>query len=131
MSRERNDTDSAGIPAVGGDRIDCSIATLERRFLIALKDEQEKPSPDNSLIALFCDGVRLGREYCNAMKTPIARVTDRASGVAEKGLRDLEIDVAMERMTIGEALRLAAAPARQEEEQEELRDETLMPQSER
>jgi hypothetical protein len=55
------------LPAVVGDRIDCSIATFERRALVALAHEQAKLAPDNALIALYCDAVRLGREYCNAM----------------------------------------------------------------
>lgn len=49
--------------------IDCTLAFFEQRCLIALRDEQEKLLPGNHLIALYCDAVRLAREYCDAMKS--------------------------------------------------------------
>lgn len=60
------------LPAVGGRRIDCSNATFERRALIALANEQAKLSPDNALVALYCDAVRLTREYSDAMNASLA-----------------------------------------------------------
>ncbi len=50
------------LPSVEG-RLDCSIANFEHRGQLALREEQSKVSPNNWLIALLCDGVRLAREY--------------------------------------------------------------------
>jgi hypothetical protein len=55
-------------PAVGGRRIERTIADLERAALVCLAEEQEKPNPDNALIAVLCDTVRLGREYADSMR---------------------------------------------------------------
>jgi hypothetical protein len=46
-----------------------SNADFERRCLVYLAEEQDKLSPDNGLIALLCDGVRLAREYSAAMQS--------------------------------------------------------------
>lgn len=54
------------LPAVAG-RMECSNAEFERRCLVMIMHEQERASPDNALIALLCDGVRLAREYSAAM----------------------------------------------------------------
>jgi len=54
------------LPAVAG-RMQCSNAEFERRCLISIADEQDKLMPDNSLVALLCDGVRMAREYSAAM----------------------------------------------------------------
>lgn len=50
-------------PLVAGD-LDCSLAVFECRALRCLKDESDKIAPDNNLIAVLCDAVRLKREYC-------------------------------------------------------------------
>lgn len=73
------------LPAVGGRRLDCSVATYERRALLALKTEQEKIAPDNALIAVLCDAVRLGREYCDAMQGPQDASIDSNSATAASG----------------------------------------------
>ena len=49
------------LPAVAG-RMECSNAEFERRCLIYIAEEQDKLMPDNALMALLCDGVRLARE---------------------------------------------------------------------
>ena len=51
------------LPAVGGRRLDCSNNEFERRCLVCLMREQEKPNPDNLVIAVLCDAVRCVREY--------------------------------------------------------------------
>ena len=55
------------LPAVGGRRVETSLADLEYRARIRLQAEQGKPLPDNALIALLCDTVRLCREYADMM----------------------------------------------------------------
>lgn len=49
------------LPKVGG-RLERTVSALERAALIYVMREQEKLSPDNALIAVLCDTVRLCRE---------------------------------------------------------------------
>ena len=53
------------LPEVGGRRMLRAHDEFERACKIHLMDEQEKISPDNSLVALLCDAVRLSREFCD------------------------------------------------------------------
>jgi hypothetical protein len=39
-----------------------SLADFERSCLVHIEEEQQRPNPDNSLIAVLCDAVRLTRE---------------------------------------------------------------------
>ncbi len=45
-----------------------SIAYFDHRCKVRLYEEQRKPDPDNALIALLCEAVRLGREYARLEK---------------------------------------------------------------
>lgn len=51
------------LPQVGGSVLQCSLSEFEHRCRVYLMREQEKIAPDNGLIAVLCDGVRLAREY--------------------------------------------------------------------
>ncbi len=51
------------LPAVAGRIMDRSIGMFEQACLVQLEGEQAKIRPDNHLIAILCDAVRLGREY--------------------------------------------------------------------
>ncbi len=53
------------LPEVDGRRIDCTRPEFERRRRAFLQKEQRKTSPDDDLIALLCDAVRLSREYAD------------------------------------------------------------------
>jgi len=55
------------LPKVEGG-LDRSIEDLERACLVLIGDEQEKINPDNALIAVLCDSVRMGREYCGYLQ---------------------------------------------------------------
>ena len=57
---------SKELPVVDG-RMECSIATFERRCRLAIDQEQGRSNPDTHLIAILCDAIRLGREYAEAM----------------------------------------------------------------
>ncbi len=48
---------------VGGDYMETSIAVFAHRCEVLIEEEQRKPLPNNALIAVLCDGVRLTREY--------------------------------------------------------------------
>lgn len=58
-------TEPVTLPEVAG-RLDRSYADFERACLVLLADEQRKPNPDNALIAVLCDAVRLTREVVEA-----------------------------------------------------------------
>ena len=59
------------LPSVGGRRIDCTNAMFEHRCRVYLDHEQKKVAPDNGLIALLCDAVRLAREYNDSMQRSV------------------------------------------------------------
>lgn len=63
---------SRALPLVGGRRLESTIAEFENRCLVAMYEEQIKPLPNNALIALYCEAVRLAREYVDAMKAPVS-----------------------------------------------------------
>ena len=45
-------------------RLTCSIEDFSNRCEVLIEEEQNKLSPDNALIAVLCDAIRLGRrEY--------------------------------------------------------------------
>jgi len=51
------------LPDVAGRACEVSIARLEHQALGCLRTEQDKPCPDNALLAVLCNTVRLCREY--------------------------------------------------------------------
>lgn len=51
-----------GRQIVGGERMERSIADFVRACECLIVDEQEEASPDNALISVLCDAVRLTRE---------------------------------------------------------------------
>lgn len=58
--------DNHGLPAVGGRRMDRSLADFERACRVLLMEEQERVSPNNALISVLCDAVRLSREHLDS-----------------------------------------------------------------
>lgn len=65
---EEVDAGMPTLPEVGGRRLHCSNAEFERRCLVHLAREERKLEPDNGLVALLGDAVRLAREYTDAMQ---------------------------------------------------------------
>jgi hypothetical protein len=63
------------LPEICGRRMLGSIVEQEHRCKVLIGMEQEKVSPDNALIAVLCEAVRLGREYTDFVggKVPYAR----------------------------------------------------------
>ena len=58
------------LPSVAGRMVTGTLADLMRRAQRFLADEQDKPMPDNALIGVLCDTVRLVREHVDAQKRP-------------------------------------------------------------
>jgi len=53
---------------VAGRRMLREVSVFERDCLQMIFDEQEKLAPDNALIALLCDAVRLAREHTDSQQ---------------------------------------------------------------
>ena len=80
------------LPAVGGRRVETSLADLEYRARVHLQAEQGKPSPDNALIALLCDTVRLCREQADLMACHPRSVEELLERlITEAGKRDIAL----------------------------------------
>lgn len=50
------------LPEIAG-RLDCSLDDFERSCRTCILEEQQSISPNNALIAVLCNAVRLKREY--------------------------------------------------------------------
>lgn len=57
-----------GLPEVCGETLPCSLSTYIHRCRVALANEQAKLNPDNVVVELLCDAVRLAREYDHYMR---------------------------------------------------------------
>lgn len=62
-----------GLPIVAGDFMTTSISQHEQACRVLLMEEQEKPLPNNALIATLCESVRMGREYCNSRSATLEK----------------------------------------------------------
>lgn len=77
---------------VAGDTITRTLAGFQQACAVHLVDEQAKPLPDNSLIALLADAVRLSREcssHAAALTAKDARILEleAESNAYEEGLK--------------------------------------------
>ena len=54
--------------------MECSVADLGRACLVLIEEEQRKPRPDTRLIAVLCDSIRLGREFCELAQARMSEV---------------------------------------------------------
>jgi len=64
------------LPAVAGRQISTSLAEFERKCLVLLEEEQRLPCPNNAIIAVLCESVRLKREYCDVIQVQALPVRD-------------------------------------------------------
>jgi hypothetical protein len=53
------------LPEVAGDRLLVSHADFEQSCKVLLAEEQEKILPNNAIVSVLCDAVRLSREHCH------------------------------------------------------------------
>ncbi len=49
-------------------RMGRSIAEHERACLVLIEEEQSKIAPNNALISVLCDSVRMGREWVDSLR---------------------------------------------------------------
>lgn len=55
------------LPIVEGRRLDGTLEEFVRSCRVLLAEEQRRVAPNNALVSLLCDGVRLAREYDETM----------------------------------------------------------------
>ena len=67
--REREQAERPSI--VAGDRMERNLGDFLCACEVSIIEEQEKLAPDNALIALLCDAVRLARETIRLATRPI------------------------------------------------------------
>lgn len=48
---------------VAGERMTLSLIEFKERCAVRIEEEQRKTNPDNANIALWCEAIRLAREY--------------------------------------------------------------------
>jgi len=65
---------------IGGRRIEGSLLNLKRAAKVCIANEQKKLSPDNALISVLCDTVRLVREQEDRMKENMKGLKKRVFG---------------------------------------------------
>lgn len=56
-----------GLPRVVGRTLTTSHDDFTRACRLLIQAEQAKVSPNNALLSVLCDAVRLSREHCDAM----------------------------------------------------------------
>jgi hypothetical protein len=57
-------SDSLEVQLVGGDRMSLTLDEFAHRCCVEIEREMAQPNPDNHLIMLLCEAVRMKREYC-------------------------------------------------------------------
>lgn len=65
---------------VAGERMERTLDDFVRACEVLLDEEQSKVAPNNALIAVLCDAVRLTREYAKACGSPWQDETVRSCG---------------------------------------------------
>lgn len=55
------------LPAVAGRQCLWSLREFAHHCRVSLRNEQEKPLPNNALIAVLCNAVRLAREHADSI----------------------------------------------------------------
>lgn len=71
-------SDDTGLPQVGGSIMEWSLEDFAHKCRFYLGEEQEKPSPDNGLVAVLCNAVRLAREQVKMAKSNLESRTPTA-----------------------------------------------------
>lgn len=82
MAAGKPNANSRPEASVGGSVLDCSVGEFQHRCQRWIAEEQCKINPDNALIALICDAVRLSREYMSDRKKPIETLSYREGVIA-------------------------------------------------
>lgn len=67
LIRDRKNFDRINVPvSVAGRRLETTLNEFENSCLVLIAEEQDKPNPNNALISVLCNAVRLGREQADS-----------------------------------------------------------------
>jgi len=55
------------LPEVAGRYLTVSHAQFEQSIKVLMAEEQDKPSPNNALVSVLCEAIRLSREHVDVM----------------------------------------------------------------
>jgi hypothetical protein len=78
------DHEDDGLPRVTGGRMDRTIADFRRACRVLLMEEQEQANPNNALVTILCDAVRLSREYIHDLRASAVAPSDLEALLAER-----------------------------------------------
>ena len=70
--------DISNLPEVVGERVEGTLLDLDRRARRMIACEQEELCPDNALVAILCNTVRLIREHVLLVKERVASTNKQA-----------------------------------------------------
>lgn len=59
------------LPEVAGRTLMVSHALFEHQCKVLLAEEQEKPLPNNALVDVLCNAVRLNREHLDTITSSV------------------------------------------------------------
>jgi len=74
---EDNEDQKVILPVIGGSKVERSLNFLKQSAKICIAEEQKKIHPDNGLIAVLCDTVRLAREQEDRMADNMAVLKEK------------------------------------------------------
>ena len=80
--------------AVGGNQLLVSNAQFERSCNVLIWEEQQKLEPNNAIVDVLCNAIRLSREHCHVVSRPITEPTVPKGYYTESTARILPTDVA-------------------------------------
>jgi len=56
------------LPTVAGNRLPVSHAAFEQSCLVLIAHQEAQILPDNAIVAVLCNAIRLSREHCEFMQ---------------------------------------------------------------
>ena len=71
---------------VAGEWMEATIGMHVARCEHLIREEQAKPSPDNALIAVLCDSVRMAREYTRLAQSESGSPQEQIIEIGEDGI---------------------------------------------
>ena len=86
IERLQGEKQFIGIPPAVAGRFNRTLADFERSCLISIGDEQLRTNPDNYLIGVLCDAVRLAREQRppGSAERDLAALREKAKALVAK-----------------------------------------------
>lgn len=86
QQRDLEDLDTAMVVAVGGDYLQGTLCDHVRACTALIADEQSHHNPDNAVIAVLCNSVRLAREHVQLARSRIQAASRSAEQEREDAI---------------------------------------------